>query len=287
MRLWECVTASHWRFFIIMEHKIFRHNNGESYTILSNLLLQDVNITFFSKGLLLYLLSLPKTWEISVAQIAFNFGEKESRILRAFRELIELGYCIRKPYYADGRLRGQHYYVSDVAGDFVMLSNNRKENNEQSLFDNTECEDLQSTDITDNSKSQCTQKNRQQVLQTTEKTDPKESGGSNKINNNQEKINNFYNKRKKTLFSENSTLTENFILERFSEKAYEQIDVLYYYHAVKDWSESSNTKRTESGWLSTIRNFMRSDKERGTLHLKPQYQQQSTNYSQMTDYLNL
>ena len=257
-----------------METKIFRHNSGESYTVLSNSLLQDTNINFFTKGLLIYLLSLPKTWEINIAQIADKFGEKESRILKAFRELIDLGYCVRKAYHENGRLKGQHYYISDVAGSFASVLNGAKtekaEDKEQSLFSDT-----------DHCKNSVA-----------ENTDHCKNGGTyNKVNNDKEKINNQYNKNKKTLFSENPVL-ENVdeVLSRFNSVEYERIDVLYYYHAVKDWSESSNTKRTENGWISTMRTFMRNDKEANKLHLKPQYSTQQdgkVNIDEAMLYLNM
>ena len=125
-----------------------------------------------------------------------------------------------------------------------------------------------------------------------ENTDHCKNGGSyNKVNNNKEKINNQYNKNKKTLFSENPVLSNvDEVLSRFSSVEYESIDVLYYYHAVKDWSESSNTKRTENGWISTIRNFMRSDRDANKLHLKNQTTMQpggKVNIEEAMQYLNM
>lgn len=54
--------------------------------------------------------------------------------------------------------------------------------------------------------------------------------------------------------------------EKFSTDEFKEIDLVYYFHAVADWSDSSNKKRTARGWLATIRNFMRKDKELGKLH---------------------
>lgn len=55
-------------------------------------------------------------------------------------------------------------------------------------------------------------------------------------------------------------------LSRFQGGEYDNIDLVYYYHAVADWSDSKNVKRTEKGWMATIRNFIRSDIERGKVH---------------------
>jgi hypothetical protein len=50
------------------------------------------------------------------------------------------------------------------------------------------------------------------------------------------------------------------------------VDLVYYYHTVADWSDSSNTKRTKNGWIATVRNFIRGDIGKNRVHLKPEYQ---------------
>ena len=40
-------------------------------------------------------------------------------------------------------------------------------------------------------------------------------------------------------------------------------DLAYYFCAVRDWSDSSNTRRTARGWLATLRNFYRGDMDKG------------------------
>lgn len=100
-----------------------------------------------------------------------------------------------------------------------------------------------------------------------------------------------YDKTKKTLMSENPVLADiNYVLEKFSSEVYKDIDIVYYYHAVMDWSESSNTKRHENGWISTMRNFMRKDREENKLHLKNQTTMQQggkVNIDEAMQYLNM
>ena len=55
----------------------------------------------------------------------------------------------------------------------------------------------------------------------------------------------------------------------FDKPEFEQIDILYYYHSVADWSASKG--RMQKDWIAQTRNFMRGDKEKGKLHLKPEY----------------
>lgn len=278
-------SGFHWRVFLIMEHKIFRHNNGENFTILSNEILQSTEMSFFTKGVFVYLLSLPNTWHISVAQVANKFEEKESRILKAFRELIDLGYCVRKAHHENGRLCGQHYYISDTVGGLSELMSKPKENKaqERNLFEDFEAEN------SDTQENTVSEKNSLLKKQSTEKTAHSKNGGAYNKELLEDKKINKYNKEKKMLFGDNPILTKNFVLEYFNKAEYEKIDILAYYDSVLDWSFKSDTKRTERGWLATLRDFMKRDYEKGILKLKPQYREQtnSANYSEMVDYLNL
>ena len=60
--------------------------------------------------------------------------------------------------------------------------------------------------------------------------------------------------------------------KKFSAPEFQTIDLIYYFHTVSDWSDQKNEKRTKNGWLATVRNFIRGDKDKGRLHLKPEYQ---------------
>ena len=72
----------------------------------------------------------------------------------------------------------------------------------------------------------------------------------------------------------------------FTNPDYEQIDIFHYYNVVKDWSASIGKKRKD--WIAQARNIMRSDKEKGKLHFKPQYQprSQKIDLSGALEYLN-
>lgn len=71
-----------------------------------------------------------------------------------------------------------------------------------------------------------------------------------------------------TLFANSryGRMSDGEFLTMFREESALNIDVLYYRQAVSDWSDQANKKRTARGWLATIRNFMRSDKEKNKLH---------------------
>lgn len=59
--------------------------------------------------------------------------------------------------------------------------------------------------------------------------------------------------------------------KKFATPEFETVDLVYYFHAVSDWSDQKNMKRTKNGWLATVRNFIRGDVEKKKLHLKPEY----------------
>ena len=72
----------------------------------------------------------------------------------------------------------------------------------------------------------------------------------------------------------------------FDTPEFEQIDILYYYHSVADWSASKG--KMQKDWIAQTRNFIRGDKEKGKLHLKPQYQQgkKSVDINGAMEFLN-
>lgn len=54
----------------------------------------------------------------------------------------------------------------------------------------------------------------------------------------------------------------------FDKPEFDKIDILYYYHSVADWSASKG--RMQKDWIAQTRNFIRIDREKGKLHLKPE-----------------
>lgn len=76
--------------------------------------------------------------------------------------------------------------------------------------------------------------------------------------------------------------------KKFATPEFETVDLVYYFHAVADWSDQKNMKRTKNGWSATVRNFIRGDVERNKLHLKPQFQQSKSkiNVSDAVKFLN-
>lgn len=75
----------------------------------------------------------------------------------------------------------------------------------------------------------------------------------------------------------------------FATPEFEKVDLIYYFHTVADWSETrQGVKRTRTGWIATVRNFIRGDIEKKKLHLKPEYQapQKQLNVAGAMEFLN-
>jgi hypothetical protein len=69
---------------------------------------------------------------------------------------------------------------------------------------------------------------------------------------------------------ENGNYTE--FEKLFTSPEFQQIDLIYYFNSVNDWSEARTVKRTDRGWMSTIKQFIRSDSDKKKLKLKLEYQ---------------
>lgn len=70
------------------------------------------------------------------------------------------------------------------------------------------------------------------------------------------------------LFADSKYNNFDIFAEQFKAPEYQQIDLWYYFNVIADWSASGGNKKRD--WIATARNWMRSDKERGKLHLNQQ-----------------
>lgn len=71
---------------------VHREEHNESYTVIDNAVLQNVNLSFEARGFLCYLLSLPNDWTFTVRGIVKQTGCSKSVILRLMDELKTAGY---------------------------------------------------------------------------------------------------------------------------------------------------------------------------------------------------
>ena len=232
-----------------MEHEIINHRHLRNYTVIPNEILQTTDLSFFAKGLLCYLLSLPEDWKVQAGTIAQRFKETEAKVLRGLKELIEVGYCKRTPLRKDGRLRGQRYQITDIRGDFSdpLIFGGSAQNSAPSIF------------------------------QTSENTDPQKNGGSvqNIIDENKVNISIIQSKEGETRdarpkkntrykFFENSEIAKWEDFEKtFGTDEYAGADIRHYYDTIKDWATAKGAKYID--WIAFVRNWMRRDYKEGRL----------------------
>lgn len=93
---------------------VIRVNKTKDYTVMSNFHLREKEMSLKAKGLLSIMLSLPETWDYSIAGLVAICVEKESAIVAALKELKRFGYlqvCKLMPNETD---TGRIEYVYNV-----------------------------------------------------------------------------------------------------------------------------------------------------------------------------
>ena len=81
---------------------VFKIEKNNNYTVMSNYHLRDRNLSYKAKGLLSFMLSLPKEWDYSMNGLVAISKEKLKAIRNILRELEDNKYLIRT------RMQGEH-----------------------------------------------------------------------------------------------------------------------------------------------------------------------------------
>lgn len=92
-----------------MEINKFKRNKNKNYITICNAIMKEKNLTLKAKGLYALVMSLPSTWDFSVAGICAICTEERGAIYTAINELIAAGYCDRKMVSENGRFVGSQY----------------------------------------------------------------------------------------------------------------------------------------------------------------------------------
>lgn len=66
------------------------------------------------------------------------------------------------------------------------------------------------------------------------------------------------------LFADSRFADYDTFAKEFDKPDFANVDIMYYFECVKDWSASGGNKKRD--WIATARNFMRKDAERNCLH---------------------
>ena len=281
-------------FFTDMQ-TIIKRGKTADYTIISNIATRDSRLTWKAKGLLAYIMGLPEDWKINIADLASKSKDGRDATARALNELIEMGYAVRKRLIGEnGRFEGYCYTVTDIPETDITTDgntidgksvngfsingksingksiygkcqttnniNNKEINTKETLFGEKEFSPHTPTatpeinfDVEVNDP----------ITVTSETTPPSSAAAP---------LNDEASPNKKTLFRNSAAADRDVFFKTFGGDEYKTLDMEYYYQAVSDWSDSSNTKRTARGWFATVRTFIRGDKEKKRLHTKQQAQ---------------
>lgn len=283
-----------------MADTIRRTKRTGNFTTVRNEYLQDVNLSWKAKGLITYIMSLPPDWQLNLSDLKKRSKDGRDATAAGFRELITNGYCQRCKVRGDGgTFVGCDYEVSDIK-EFEP----EQPQTENPFMDTPQTENP----VTVNPYTENPDTENPTLINTNITNDP------NKPNTNHSKPANHVvgdlfpeqqqdleKDKKRTSIFRNSDVYKlvkfgadgvndySEFEKLFATPEFEKVDLIYYFHTVADWSETKQgVKRTRTGWIATVRNFIRGDIEKKKLHLKPEYQapQKQLNVAGAMEFLN-
>lgn len=226
-----------------------KKSHKRDFTIVNNHYLKDKNLSWKAKGLITYIMMLPDDWNLNMRDLQNRSKDGRDSLYSGMKEIIESGYCIRKSNPKVNNLfNGYCYTVSDIQ-EYLPRAD-------------FPCTDNQDTGKQEAENPQLLNTNEQKTNLTNTKSVPENDSST---------LFPEVNPNKNTLFRNSiyGNDTDGILQFKkvFDKPDYTGIDIEYYYHAVKDWSDSANKKRTLKGWIATARNFMRGDKDKNNLKM--------------------
>lgn len=104
-------------------------SKSKNFSIVSNDILRDTNLSMKARFMLVYMLSLADTWEYSVAGLAKTIGCGRDAITSGIKELEEHGYLVRERARDEkGRLKEMEYTIYEVPQTKEAETENAEEN---------------------------------------------------------------------------------------------------------------------------------------------------------------
>ena len=267
-----------------MADTIRRTNRTGNFTTVRNEYLQDVNLSWKAKGLITYIMSLPPDWQLNLSDLKKRSKDGRDATAAGLRELITNGYCQRCKVRGDGgTFVGCDYEVSDIK-EFEPeqpqtenpFMDTPQTENPVAVNPETEKPDTEKPTLINTNQS-----NKTDIPNTNPSKPangvvgdlfPDEKGVDDK---DKKRTSIFRNSEvyKLVKFAPDGNNDYSEFEKLFATPEFERVDLVYYFHTVADWSETKQgVKRTRTGWIATVRNFIRGDVEKKKLHLKPEYQ---------------
>lgn len=237
------------------ESKIIKTAKRENFTVVNNEYLQDTRLSWKAKGLITYVMSLPDDWKLNINDLVNRSEDGRNSLTSGINELVEFGYCRKQRIKGEhGRFVGYIYEISDKA-IFAETTIN-KEDSPQCGFPQMENPQMENLHLINTNNILKTKNNNiykahdEKIVSAT--TSKKHLFRNSSIFNLVKETGNGYDDTELKLKMPKYDLLN--------------VDLVYYFFAVADWSDQRDMKRTDNGWLATIRNFIRGDIERGKLH---------------------
>lgn len=267
-----------------MADTIRRTKRTGNFTTVRNEYLQDVNLSWKAKGLITYIMSLPPNWQLNLSDLKKRSKDGRDATAAGLRELITNGYCQRCKVRGDGgTFVGCDYEVSDIK-EFEPeqpqtenpFMDTPQTENPVAVNPETEKPDTEKPTLINTNQS-----NKTDIPNTNPSKPangvvgdlfPDEKGVDDK---DKKRTSIFRNSEvyKLVKFAPDGNNDYSEFEKLFATPEFERVDLVYYFHTVADWSETKQgVKRTRTGWIATVRNFIRGDVEKKKMHLKPEYQ---------------
>lgn len=272
-----------------MNDVIKRRSRKENFTTVNNEYLQDAALSWKAKGLITYIMSLPPDWRLNVRDLKNRSKDGRDATAAGLRELIENGYCQRLEIRKNGgEFGGYSYEVSDLKefaqpGTETPFTVNPGTENPFTVNPETEKPNTGNPQLIN------TNYNQDSFIQNTDnRVEPQTLFAPEPTPELSEKKTLFRNSAIYQLvrIDANGCGDYSEFEKKFATPEFAPVDLVYYFHAVADWSDQKNMKRTANGWLATVRNFIRGDMEKNKLHLKQQCTMPGIDIGNAVDFLN-
>lgn len=114
---------------------VIRVQKTENYTVMSNHHLRNMNLSLKAKGLVSLMLSLPPTWDYSVAGLVSICKESHTSVRNALKELEEHNYLIRERKNSEKGYFVYEYTLYEIPEPYTGIQHTVKKN-----ADNTHAE---------------------------------------------------------------------------------------------------------------------------------------------------
>ena len=115
---------------------VIRVQKTENYTVMSNHHLRNMNLSLKAKGLVSLMLSLPPTWDYSVAGLVSICKESHTSVRNALKELEEHNYLIRERKNSEKGYFVYEYTLYEIPEPYTGIQHTVKKNADNTHTEN-------------------------------------------------------------------------------------------------------------------------------------------------------